>query len=233
MRTVFVRDGFSFWAMVFPVIWLLFQRMWLVLIAFLLVCVGVIYGAQVFGERFGLIAALAITILFAFEARALKRWTLARHGWKLAAVVQARRLADAEYRYFEALRGRPAASRTPRSTVVYPASGAAVASTGRPAAPAYVEPAHVAPWGVPAPATPRSSASGSAFAETRQPEPARDPEAGREQTATEGVAAYDSETEAQQETDAAEVRENDDAATGEDTNPRRNRGFLPLIGKRR
>ena len=33
LQTVFVKDGFSIWAFLFPHLWLLVHRMWLVLVA--------------------------------------------------------------------------------------------------------------------------------------------------------------------------------------------------------
>ena len=39
-RFIFVRDGFYFWAFVFSVLWMLWHRMWLVLLIYVAVVVG-------------------------------------------------------------------------------------------------------------------------------------------------------------------------------------------------
>ena len=44
-RFVFVRDGFYFWAFVFSVLWMLWHRMWLILLIYVAVVVGLEYGA--------------------------------------------------------------------------------------------------------------------------------------------------------------------------------------------
>ena len=43
-RFVFVRDGFYFWAFLFSVLWMLWHRMWLILLVYVAVVVGVEIG---------------------------------------------------------------------------------------------------------------------------------------------------------------------------------------------
>ena len=40
-RFVFVRDGFYFWAFLFSVLWMLWHRMWLILLVYVAVVAGV------------------------------------------------------------------------------------------------------------------------------------------------------------------------------------------------
>jgi hypothetical protein len=87
VRTVMVREGFSWLAALFPLFWFLAKRLWLV--AALYFALATILG-------FVLPAALspwvfvALQILVGFEARNLQRWSLERQGFRLIGVVQAR-----------------------------------------------------------------------------------------------------------------------------------------------
>jgi len=102
-RIVFVREGFAILALVFPMLWLLFHRMWLVLLAF----VGVVAVVNVGFVSIGLSeavagwATLAITLLFALNANDLRRWTLERRGFELVGVVSGRNRDECEIRFFD------------------------------------------------------------------------------------------------------------------------------------
>jgi hypothetical protein len=82
-----VREGFSWWAALFPLFWFLAKRLWLV---------AALYFALASFMGFLLPAALspwvfvALQILVGFEARNLQRWSLERQGFRLMGVVQAR-----------------------------------------------------------------------------------------------------------------------------------------------
>ncbi|MBW8269645.1 DUF2628 domain-containing protein [Caldovatus aquaticus] len=84
---VLLREGFSWGAFLFAGPWLLWHRMWLVLALYL--ATAALIGALL-PEGAAPYAALALHLLVGFHARDLRRWTLERHGWRLAAVVAAR-----------------------------------------------------------------------------------------------------------------------------------------------
>lgn len=110
-RAIFVRDGFSCLAVIFGPLWLLAHRMILVLIAYLVVVVAAnIAAAEQLGDDAAFFVSMLLTLWFGFEATALRRWSLARRGWRLVDVVEARRLIDAERRYYES-RDEPEPSR--------------------------------------------------------------------------------------------------------------------------
>jgi hypothetical protein len=99
-RLVFVREGFSWLAFLFPVLWLLWHRMWLPLLGYLLVVLLFRFGGDAFGvSEMGMtLAALMAQLLFGFEANALRRWSLVRKGWSMQAVVEGRNHLAAEVR---------------------------------------------------------------------------------------------------------------------------------------
>src|SRR5271167_4883724 len=78
-RFMFVRDGFYFWAFALTPLWMLWHRMWLVLLIYLIVAVGadsVMHFAG-FGSGGVVVVALLISFLVGFEASTLRRFTLA------------------------------------------------------------------------------------------------------------------------------------------------------------
>jgi hypothetical protein len=101
-RFVFVRDGFQFWAFLITPIWLLYRRLWLVFILYV-VLIAALEGAYYLfnlpqSARF--LIELLLSVLIGFEAGSLRRWTYARRRWSTIAVVSARNLEEAERRFF-------------------------------------------------------------------------------------------------------------------------------------
>jgi hypothetical protein len=123
----FVREGFSVWAFLFATLWMLWHRMWLVLLIYVVVAAGLetaLYYAGVSDLILGLIAIL-ISLLVGFEASTLRRFTLDRRGWKNIGVVSGDSLEMAERRFFDAwVRDTPlqraAAAPPPRPTASVP-----------------------------------------------------------------------------------------------------------------
>jgi hypothetical protein len=83
-KLVFVKEGFSWPALLVPGLWLLYQRMWIELIAF-------VFFFAVLAWAFGPSdqaqaplgwASLALVLLFAFEANDLRRASLERSGYR-------------------------------------------------------------------------------------------------------------------------------------------------------
>jgi hypothetical protein len=102
-RFVFVRDGFHFWAFLLGPLWLAWHRLWLALIGYIVVWVGVAVAlAQLqagAGTRF--IVTLLIALLMGFEAASLRRWTFSRRKWRQLDVVVADDEETAERRFFD------------------------------------------------------------------------------------------------------------------------------------
>jgi len=96
-----VPEGFSLLAALLPPVWLLLHRQWLALVAFLAVAalMSVLLPPAVLA-----VAMPAVHLLVGLQAQDIRRWTLARSGQPVAAVVLAR---DAEAALLRALDNAP------------------------------------------------------------------------------------------------------------------------------
>jgi hypothetical protein len=103
-RYVFVRDGFSFWALLFGPLWMLRHRMWLVFVLYLVVSFVLEGLVAVAGASDAVIAAigLLISLWVGLEAATLRRFTLRRRGWRDVGVISGEDREAAERRFFDA-----------------------------------------------------------------------------------------------------------------------------------
>jgi len=102
-RIAFVKDGFSWVALVVPALWLIYQRMWIELVIFLVVVAAVQwgFGTSTQGVEAAGWVTLALTVLFAFEANDLRGWALERRGYHFAAITSGRDRYEAERSFFQ------------------------------------------------------------------------------------------------------------------------------------
>jgi hypothetical protein len=102
-KFVFVRDGFHFWAAVAGVFWLLWHRLWLALIGWIILMVAIQFGLSAIGASRGTILFVdaVVAILMGFEAASLQRWTLSRRKWRQLDIVVADDAEAAEHRFFD------------------------------------------------------------------------------------------------------------------------------------
>jgi hypothetical protein len=102
-RFAFVRDGFHFWAAVFGPLWLIWHRLWLALLGWIIVMLAVDIGLGRFGAGGTAIflANVLIALLMGFEAASLERWTLSRRNWRQLDIVVADDEEAAERRFFD------------------------------------------------------------------------------------------------------------------------------------
>lgn len=96
----FVRERFSFLALIAPLLWLLWHRLWIeagayLVFALVLLGAGWLLGL---GDAFGLLA-LPLNVFVALEAPALRQTALRRRGWTDWGTVEAGDAAEAETRY--------------------------------------------------------------------------------------------------------------------------------------
>jgi hypothetical protein len=102
-RFVFVRDGFHFWAFVFGPLWLIAKRLWLVLLAYIVLVIVAQAGLWALrvppaGQS---VFSVMLHLLIALEASTLQRWTLARRRWTQIGVVSGNDQEAAERRFFD------------------------------------------------------------------------------------------------------------------------------------
>ena len=126
-RFVFVRDGFYFWAFLLGPLWMLWHRLWLVLLLYLVATSAVQAGLWALGLSAAVkfTVGLLIGLLVGFEAASLQRWTFARRRWNNLGLVVAPDIESAERRFFDAWMARhsapPAAASPPPTFPVPPA----------------------------------------------------------------------------------------------------------------
>ena len=101
-EAVFIKEGFSWPALFFPVLWFVFHKMWFVsvMMAGLLALAG--WGTAQFditAQNAFLIHA-GLIVLFAFEANNLRGAHLARKGFERSGSVAGHELMEAEEKFF-------------------------------------------------------------------------------------------------------------------------------------
>lgn len=103
-RLTFVKDGIAWLALLFPVLWLLFHRMWLVLLGFIAVVAVFSFcaGALGLGDAAAGVLSVALSIVLALEANELRRWTLHRRGYTELGTVTGRSRDECEFRFLAA-----------------------------------------------------------------------------------------------------------------------------------
>ena len=100
-RFAFVRDGFYFWALVLGPVWMLYHRLWLVFVMYMVGIAGLQAGLWALGASalVKFTVSLLIALLVGFEAGSLRRWSLRR--WINRGIVVAYNREAAEHRFFD------------------------------------------------------------------------------------------------------------------------------------
>ena len=108
-RFAFVRDGFYVWAFLLGPLWMLWHRLWLVLVTYLVATAALQAGLWALGVSGAVKFAVGflIALLVGFEAGSLRRFTLRR--WIDHGIVVAPNREAAEHRFFDRWDGQPAA----------------------------------------------------------------------------------------------------------------------------
>jgi hypothetical protein len=97
----FVKEGFSWPALFFPVIWMLWHKLWLALVWYVVFVLCLAWVDRLAGEMNATILALLGALILAFEANNLRRFTLESRGWREIGASTGRDLIDAEIRFFD------------------------------------------------------------------------------------------------------------------------------------
>jgi hypothetical protein len=128
---VFIKDGFCWPALFIPIIWIIYRRLWLVLLIYIVAVfvLSTLAGLAGGAASFGVLVLFAL--YFALEANGLRRWTYERRRHALIGVVEGRNRDEAELRFYvAAAQAGPAEDATPAA----------------PASPAPPPPAPPTPW---------------------------------------------------------------------------------------
>ena len=102
-RLKFIREGFSLFAFILPPIWMLANRLWLVLIGYLLI-LGALHGVITLldiPDHWRYYVTMALNLLVGFEADSLERWSLDRRSWRMVGAVSGANYDECERRFFE------------------------------------------------------------------------------------------------------------------------------------
>jgi hypothetical protein len=98
-KFVFLKDGFSWPALFFPVLWILWHRLWLTLVWYVVFVLVVAWAGRLGGEGLGLAVALLGSLLFALEANNLLRQALDARGFTEVGGASGRNYEEAETRF--------------------------------------------------------------------------------------------------------------------------------------
>ncbi len=97
---LFVKDGFSWPALFFPVLWVLWHRMWLTLVWYVVFVLAVAWIGRLGGDNLAAVVALLGWLLFALQANDFRRMALAARGWHDVGAASGRDYDEAEARFF-------------------------------------------------------------------------------------------------------------------------------------
>ena len=102
-KFVLVRDGFHFWAMVLGPLWLIWNRLWLATVGWIIVSIALQLGLVSLGAgRLTIWSAnVIVAVLMGLEAASLQRWTFSRGRWRQLDIVVADDEESAERRFFD------------------------------------------------------------------------------------------------------------------------------------
>jgi hypothetical protein len=109
---VFVREGFSWPAAVFTLLWLLAKRLWIAAAFWFALSVALMFAGIGLGVREELMSVIYFVLqgCLAVVAHDIERWTLAQKGYVEIGVASGRDLADAERDFFRHWTGPVAAT---------------------------------------------------------------------------------------------------------------------------
>ncbi len=124
---VLVKEGICWPALVIPVIWMLFRRQWIGLLAYVTLGLALASAGALLGlhEMLQSFLAFGLNVLVAVMANDWRRWRLEAAGYVMRGVVAAPNPAEAEARLFsgpwlDEYRARQAAGARPATSFLDP-----------------------------------------------------------------------------------------------------------------
>lgn len=102
-RVEIVPEGFSFFALIFNVFWLVYKRLWLALGGYVVLILAIGYAAEYFQlpQASVVVVQLLLQVLLGFSGYDLVRLKLSGKGYKFTGVVVAETSLNAERRYYD------------------------------------------------------------------------------------------------------------------------------------
>jgi len=99
----FVQEGWSFWALIFNVMWLMFMRLWVHGAAFftIFLILSALHQQEKISPEVFLLSNLFINIYISLNARDFLAKKLERSGYKLVDIIVAHDIEEAEFRYLD------------------------------------------------------------------------------------------------------------------------------------
>jgi hypothetical protein len=110
-QAFFIKDGFSWLAFLFPVVWLLVKRLWLAFAFYVLAVAALAAGTSAAGLSGAPVVALffGLHLLIGFEANDIHRRALSRRGFTSEGPFLGDDIEQAEVRYFAPSPNAPSA----------------------------------------------------------------------------------------------------------------------------
>ncbi|MEP3524309.1 MAG: DUF2628 domain-containing protein [Hyphomicrobiales bacterium] len=96
----FIRDCFLFSALIFPAVWLLWHRLWISFVVFILLMTSFIFIADIINPALVVFLNALVGLYLGFEGANLKAIKLKNSGWHEVGVVIANDEEEAEMRFF-------------------------------------------------------------------------------------------------------------------------------------
>ena len=118
-EAVFVKEGVAWPAFFVPLIWLIYKRLWIVLVIYIAIELALTGLAGVAGlpDLLTVICSLTLNVIIGFEGNNLYRWGLERRRYKQQAIVVAANLIEAEHRFFKSAEHKLYGRTAPATTI--------------------------------------------------------------------------------------------------------------------
>jgi len=99
-RFIFIKDGFSWPAFFVPSLWILWHRLWLTLVWYVVFVLAVAWIGRLVSQDVASIVALLGTVLLALEANNIRRIALEKRDWEEIGASFGKNISEAEARFF-------------------------------------------------------------------------------------------------------------------------------------
>lgn len=97
---LFVKDGFSWPALFVPILWILWHRLWLTLVWYVVFVLVVAWAVRLLGNDAATGIAVLGALLFALEANNMRRHSLETRDWDEVGSSFGKDITEAEARFF-------------------------------------------------------------------------------------------------------------------------------------